>query len=84
MVSSLIRVIRAHAIDGHRVSVVFSDNHRGIFDMAPWMGHNDVFAPLSTQSAFTTARSDGQTVIWLDGSIDIAPETVYEHTVFEN
>lgn len=82
MVTSLIRVTQVQPLARYRLNVSFCDGRQGVFDMAPWLGKEDVFTPLTDTSVFNTARTDGQTVVWADGSIDLAPETIYAHTVF--
>lgn len=40
----------------------------------------EVVFPLSEPKVFQTAQVDHGLIVWLDGDIDIAPESVYEHS----
>ena len=49
-----------------------------IFDCLPLIEKYKLFAPLRDKEVFNRISLDGWTVCWLDGSIDIAPEHLYE------
>ena len=59
--------------------VTFNDGAKRIFD-----GHSllngPVFAPLADEKVFNDNTLDYETLTWLNGEIDIAPEFVYEHS----
>ena len=40
----------------------------------------EVVFPLSEPKVFQTAQVDHGLIVWLDGDIDIAPESVYAHS----
>ncbi|MBO7268917.1 MAG: DUF2442 domain-containing protein, partial [Bacteroidales bacterium] len=41
-------------------------------------GSNPAFHPLKDRSVFADIKLDGWTVTWMDGTVDIAPEFLYE------
>ena len=55
--------------------IVFNDGATRIFD-----GHlflqGDAFAPFSDATVFADCRLDYETLTWLDGELDVAPEFV--------
>ena len=64
----------------HQMRVVFNDGATRIFD-----GHSllqgETFAPLSDAIVFADCKLDYETLTWLDGELDVAPEFVYENSV---
>lgn len=48
--------------------------------MSPYMD-DGVFKRLRDPNVFRTARAGVSTVEWDNGTIDVAPETAYEHAV---
>ena len=63
----------------HCMKVVFNDGAVRIFD-----GHallkGEAFAPLADEKMFADCKLDYETLTWLDGELDIAPEFVYENS----
>ena len=64
----------------HRMRVVFNDGVTRLFD-----GHvllkGGAFAPLADAKTFADCKLDYETMTWLDGALDIAPEFVYENSI---
>ena len=58
--------------------LTFNDGCERIFDCLPLIEKYKLFAPLRDKEVFNRISLDGWTVCWLDGSIDIAPEHLYE------
>lgn len=73
------RVVEATPLVGGMLLVAFASGERRLFDTTAVSG--PAFAPLRDGSAQTTVRVEHGFVSWLDGSIDLAPEYVYEHSV---
>ena len=71
-------VMAARVIDGYRLHLSFNDGSERIFDCLPLIEKYKIFAPLRDKNVFNHFKLDGWTVCWLDGSIDIAPEHLYE------
>ena len=76
--NSLKWVTAARALDGYRLHLTFNDGCERIFDCLPLIEKYELFAPLRDRAIFDRVNLDGWTVCWLDGSIDIAPEHLYE------
>ena len=64
--------------------ITFSAGEIRVYDMKPLLAdvHEswDVFMPLKDIEFFMSARSNGLTVIWGNGEVDIAPEELYENS----
>lgn len=71
-------VIAASPLDGYRLHLTFNDGSQRIFDCLPLIEKYQLFAPLRDKEVFNCVSLDGWTVCWLDGTIDIAPEHLYE------
>ena len=71
-------VTSARLIDGYRLELSFNDGYRCIFDCEPLIEQYEYFAPLRDKEVFSRFDLDGWTVTWLNGSVDIAPEHLYE------
>lgn len=77
-VSKLVEVTDAVPLDSHRVAVRFDDGFSGVLDMSTYLKEWKAYAKLNDPKAFATARAGLGTVIWDDGSIDVAPEVARE------
>ena len=62
--------------------VLFASGERRLFDTMEVSG--SAFAPLRDGTAQQTVRVEHGFVSWLDGTIDLAPEYVYEHSLVYN
>ena len=71
-------VTEAQTLDGYRLALTFNDGQRRIFDCLPIIEQYKIFAPLRDEAIFHAFALDGWTVTWLDGTVDIAPEHLYE------
>ena len=58
--------------------LTFNDGCERIFDCLPLIERYKLFAPLRDKEVFNHFDLDGWTVCWLNGTIDIAPEHLYE------
>ena len=64
----------------HQMCVVFNDGATRIFDGRSLL-QGEAFAPLSDAIVFADCKLDYETLTWLDGELDVAPEFVYENSV---
>ena len=71
-------VVAAQALDGYRLHLTFNDGNQRIFDCLPLIKQYPIYSPLLNRDVFVQFNLDGWTVAWLDGTIDIAPEHLYE------
>lgn len=72
-------VTAVNTLDNYRLFLTFNDGSQRIFDCLPLIEKYAVFAPLRDKDVFDCIALDGWTVSWLDGTIDIAPEHLYEN-----
>ena len=71
-------VTEARVAGGFKLELTFNDGCRRIFDCLPLIDKYQMFAPLRDSEVFANFALDGWTVSWLNGTIDIAPEHLYE------
>ena len=75
----MLQIVEADRLGDYRLMVTFNDGEKRIFD-----GHSlldgPVFAPLADEKVFNDYALDYETLTWLNGEVDIAPEFVYEHS----
>ena len=75
----MLQIVAADRLGDYRLMVTFNDGEKRIFD-----GHSllkgPVFAPLADEKVFNDYALDYETLTWLNGEVDIAPEFVYEHS----
>lgn len=75
----MFQIVAADRFGDYRLMVTFNDGEKRIFD-----GHSlldgPVFAPLADEKVFNDYALDYETLTWLNGEVDIAPEFVCEHS----
>ena len=57
--------------------LTFNDGKQGVVDLKSYTEKYPAFAPLKDVNVFSDFALDGWTVTWLNGRLDIAPETLY-------
>ncbi len=72
----LIRVCEVNVLDCYKLSVSFTNGETRIFDFTELL-ELPCFQPLKDVEVFKKAYVEYGTVCWNNGSIDIAPETLY-------
>ena len=60
--------------------ILFSTGERRLFDVTTLVDKGSAFAPLAEEKNRQTAKVTHGFVSLMDGSIDIAPETLYEES----
>jgi hypothetical protein len=73
------RVKSVEALDGFRLSILFSNGVRKVFDVTPYLSRG-VFSRLRDPALFSQAYVAYDTVCW-PGNLDIAPETLFDRGV---
>ena len=63
-------------LDDRMMILTFANGEKRIYDAAPLL-KMPAFQPLIDETVFRGARVVRGVVTWLDGDIDIAPETMY-------
>ena len=71
-------VINATYIKDYKISLTFKDGKKGVVDLTDFSGKDDVFKPFSDLSFFKNFAIEYGTLIWGNGEVDIAPETLYQ------
>ncbi|MBK1642615.1 hypothetical protein CKO12_12165 [Chromatium okenii] len=74
----LLDVIAVQATSDYQLELEFENGESRLFDMKPYLNKKP-FMQLKVPSLFTRAAVDYGTVTW-PGNIDIAPETLYDHS----
>ena len=78
----LIWITAAKVLEGHKLHLTFNNGACKVFDFAQVLAKDmPIFEPLKNLTVFRNIVLDGWTVTWQDGTIDIAPEYLYEHGV---
>lgn len=70
-----IRVTEAKPLRGRMLLVTFSTGEQRLFDTTILRG--SAFEPLEEESTFQDIHIYHGVITWLEGEIDVAPETVY-------
>ena len=78
----LIWITAAKVLEGHKLHLTFNNGACKVFYFAQVLAKGmPIFEPLKNLTVFRNIVLDGWTVTWQDGTIDIAPEYLYEHGV---
>ena len=75
----VLKIVAAKSCGGHELEVLFSNGDRRLFDGRKLLV-GEVFAPLADEKAFNDYQLDYETLTWLNGEVDVAPEFVYENS----
>lgn len=73
-----IKVSGVRPLANHRIWIRFNTGEVKIFDFSSLLSQ-PAFAPLADEEVFRQVYIDYGVTVWLDGDIDIAPETLYKH-----
>lgn len=77
-----IRVAEVKPLDGGMMIVLFTSGELRLFDATQLEG--SVFDVLKNPAVFDAPRVEHGFVSWADGTVDLAPEYMYEHSVTYN
>ncbi len=72
-----IEVTAIKTLEDGMMLVDFSTGETRLFDVTSLLDKGTAFAPLALEANRRTAKVTHGFVAWLDGAIDIAPETLY-------
>ncbi|MBQ7773300.1 MAG: DUF2442 domain-containing protein [Bacteroidales bacterium] len=79
---NLVWIVDAKIVDGYVMCLTFNDGCRRLYDFRLLLnGDNPLYLPLKDMAVFRKVTLDGWTVTWQDGSIDVAPEFLYEQGI---
>ena len=74
-----IEVSSVKPLDDMMMIVTFSSGEKRLFDASSLLKY-PAFAPLKDETVFKNARVEYGVVVWNNGDIDIAPESMYEQS----
>ena len=74
-----LRVSAVKPLDDMMMIVTFSSGEKRLYDASQLLNY-PAFQPLKDESVFKGASVEYGAIVWLDGEIDIAPETVYQNS----
>jgi hypothetical protein len=75
------RVKTVNALEDYRLSVVFDNNEKGVFDTKPYLNF-PVFSVLKDVAFFKQVKASLGFVSW-NGEVDFDPDTVYLESIKE-
>ena len=73
------RVKSVTALNGFKLSIQFTNNEMGIYDVQPFLNFG-VFSELKEESYFKRVKVFNGTVVWPNEQ-DICPDTVYLESI---
>lgn len=76
-------IINAEYVGNYKIKLIFENNKTGIVDLEDYIQHGEIFEPIREMDNFRLFRIDYGTLTWENGTIDIAPETLYTKTTGE-
>lgn len=71
-----IKVLRFRIIDHLYLLIYFSNKETRVYDASSLLNY-PAFKPLADRDFFRKAYLENGTIVWDNGNIDIAPETLY-------
>lgn len=76
-------VVSAKHLCGYKVECVFDDGARGTVDFSRHLALGGVFDNFHDLAFFKNFKVDREmgTLVWGDGLVDVAPETLYESAI---
>lgn len=77
----LIWITKAEVLTNYVLNLTFNDGSYKTFDFEPYIEKDGIYKPLKDKKLFNNFKLDGWTISWLNGTIDIAPEYLYENSI---
>jgi hypothetical protein len=74
-----IEIKKVSVLDDMMMLITFDTGEKRLFDATTLLQY-PAFKPLENEKIFMSAKIDRGVLIWLDGDIDIAPETLYKNS----
>ncbi len=66
-------------LDDWMMIITFTSGEKRLYDATQLLAY-PAFQPLKDEKVFRSAKVAYGAVVWLDGEIDIAPETMYQNS----
>ena len=77
--ADVIKIKEVKTLDDMIMIITFETGEKRLYDATQLLMY-PAFAPLANDEIFKSAQVAWGTVIWCNGDIDIAPETIYEYS----
>ena len=74
-----IEIEKVDALDDMILLLTFSTGEKRLYDATALLEY-PAFKPLENEEVFKSAKVEYGVVVWLDGAIDVAPETLYKNS----
>ena len=74
-----IEVCGVRPLPGHKLWLRFTTGETKVFDFTPLL-KDACFTPLADEQTFAGVYIEYGVTVWKDGTIDIAPEYLYQHS----
>ncbi len=71
-------IIHAEYLDDYKIKLAFEDGSVGIVDLSVYKDKDNVFKSFLDKAYFTNFKVEYGTLVWGNGELDIAPETLYK------
>ena len=75
----MIKVTKVKPLDNMMLLLTFNSGEQRLYDASPLLNY-PVFQQLKDQKVFFHPELDHGVVTWLDGELDVAPESMYENS----
>lgn len=77
--SEMMKIIKVKPLDNMMLLLTFSSGEQRLYDATQLLEH-PIFKPLEDKEVFSHPELDHGVVTWLDGELDVAPESMYENS----
>ncbi|MCL1858987.1 MAG: DUF2442 domain-containing protein [Oscillospiraceae bacterium] len=74
-----IEIEKVDALGDMILLLTFNTGEKRLYDATALLEY-PAFKPLENEEVFNAAKVEYGTIVWLDGDIDIAPETLYKNS----
>ena len=75
----LMKITKVKPLDNMMLLLTFSSGEQRLYDTSQLLKY-PIFEPLRDKEVFSHPELDHDVVTWLDGELDIAPESMYENS----
>ena len=73
------KITKVKTLDNMMLLLTFKSGEQRLYDASQLLKY-PVFHPLEDKEVFTHPEIDHGVVTWLDGELDVAPESMYENS----
>lgn len=77
--SEMMKIIKVKPLDNMMLLLTFNSGEQRLYDASQLLEY-PIFKPLEDKEVFSHPELDHGVVTWLDGELDVAPESMYENS----